>query len=100
MDFFSLVSGFLIFLFIHFFYDIKCEFNIVVERGIEPGVNVIFMEDSAAVVGTMIAATMLCITSETNNFIPDSVGSIVIGILLAIVALFLIISNAGALVGR
>lgn len=88
------------YIFILISYYIISKFIIAVERGIEPGVNVIFMEDSAAVVGTIIAACMLCITLETDNFIPDAVGSIVIGILLAVVALFLIISNAGALVGR
>lgn len=69
-------------------------------RGIEPGVNVVLMEDLAAVLGTIIAAVMLGISYEIECFIPDSVGSVAIGILLAMVAMFLIITNAAALVGR
>lgn len=68
--------------------------------GIEPGLTVILLEDFAAVVGNIMALAMLLISLELNSEVPDACGAILIGVLLGIVALFLIITNATALVGR
>lgn len=66
----------------------------------EPGLTVILLEDFVAVLGNLIAMTMLAATWKVNNHVPDAVGAIVIGLLLGMVALFLIVTNAAALVGR
>ncbi|KAK6617263.1 hypothetical protein RUM43_005130 [Polyplax serrata] len=67
---------------------------------VEPGLTVILLEDFVAVLGNLIAMTMLAATWKVNNHVPDAVGAIVIGLLLGMVALFLIVTNAAALVGR
>lgn len=79
---------------------IKVRFTFSVFRGIEPGINVVLMEDSAAVFGSVTASGLLGLSYLCNSFIPDSIGSIAIGILLGVVAMFLIVTNSAALVGR
>lgn len=69
-------------------------------RGENPNVNVVLLEDTAAVLGIAIAATCMGITSYTGNPTADAVGSLVIGGLLGMVATFIIYSNTNALVGR
>ena len=62
--------------------------------------NVVLMEDLAAVVGVLIAGTCMTITGYTGNPLADVVGSLTIGTLLAGVAYFIIHTNTVALVGR
>eukprot|EP00058_Branchiostoma_floridae_P012673 XP_002598161.1 hypothetical protein BRAFLDRAFT_82946 [Branchiostoma floridae] len=69
-------------------------------RSRDPSVNVVLLEDAAAVLGVAIAATCMGLTSLTGNPIYDAVGSITIGGLLAMVSAFLIYTNAEALIGR
>lgn len=69
-------------------------------RAQDPSVNVVLLEDSAAVLGVLIAGSMVSLTAYYNNPIFDSVGSLLVGGLLAGVATFIIRSNSGALVGR
>ncbi|XP_074604456.1 solute carrier family 30 member 9 [Brevipalpus obovatus] len=69
-------------------------------RAQDPSVNVVLLEDSAAVLGVLIAGSMVSLTAYYNNHIFDSVGSLLVGGLLACVAAFIIRSNSGALVGR
>ncbi|TKR75871.1 hypothetical protein L596_017105 [Steinernema carpocapsae] len=66
----------------------------------DPSLNVVLLEDSAAVTGVLVALTAVSLSSLLNSPIPDSVGSIVIGCLLGTVAGFIIRSNASHLVGR
>ena len=58
------------------------------------------MEDSAAVIGVFLAAGALGLTHYTGNSLYDALGSISIGGLLGMVALFLINRNSNALVGQ
>ncbi|RWS23643.1 zinc transporter-like protein [Leptotrombidium deliense] len=69
-------------------------------RSSDPSVNVVFMEDAAAVLGVIIAGGCMGLTSYFDNPIYDSIGSLLVGGLLGIVASFIIYSNSGALVGR
>ena len=73
---------------------------VLVIRGTDPSVNVVLLEDMAAVVGVVIAATSMGLTTYFNTHIYDSIGSIAIGSLLGVVASFIIYTNSGALVGR
>ncbi|XP_064405221.1 proton-coupled zinc antiporter SLC30A9, mitochondrial-like isoform X2 [Halichondria panicea] len=75
-------------------------FKDYVLRGRDPSAVAVLMEDSAAVAGVFVAATALCITHWTGNTMYDAIGSISIGGLLGVVALFLIQRNSSALVGR
>lgn len=72
----------------------------LVFRGQDPSVNVVLLEDFAAVVGVAVAATCMGIASAINSPIPDALGSILVGCILGTVASFIIYTNVAALVGR
>nr|XP_042898057.1 zinc transporter 9 isoform X2 [Parasteatoda tepidariorum] len=69
-------------------------------RGQDPSVNVVLLEDIAAVAGIFIAAGCMGLTSYTGLPIYDAVGSLAVGGVLGLVASFIIYSNTAALVGR
>ena len=73
---------------------------ISVVRGNDPNVSVVLLEDMAAVTGVTIAATCLGVSHFTGSPFADSLGSIMIGGLLGVVATFIITTNTHALVGR
>jgi divalent metal cation (Fe/Co/Zn/Cd) transporter len=66
----------------------------------DPTLRAVFAEDSAALVGLIIAASALAAHQVTGSSVPDAVGSILIGLLLAWVAGLLINLNRRFLVGR
>lgn len=59
----------------------------------------VFFEDAAALVGLVIAGGSIALHEVTGEAVWDAVGSILIGILLAIVAIVLISRNVEFLVG-
>merc|ERR1712029_1206087 len=75
-------------------------FTEFVLSGYDPCVNVVLLEDAAAVAGVVIAASCMGLSHFSGSHIPDAAGSIIIGGLLAAVASFMISTNSGALVGR
>ncbi|XP_073464612.1 proton-coupled zinc antiporter SLC30A9, mitochondrial isoform X2 [Aquarana catesbeiana] len=66
----------------------------------DPSTNVVLMEDAAAVLGVMMAASCMGLTSLTGNPLYDSLGSLGVGTLLGAVSAFLIYTNTEALIGR
>ncbi|CAG2068560.1 unnamed protein product, partial [Timema podura] len=72
----------------------------VMLRGHDPSVNVVLMEDFAAVIGVGVAATCMGLTSYLGSPIPDAMGSLLVGGVLGGVASFIIYTNVAALVGR
>jgi len=78
----------------------KMTFTEYVLSGLDPAVNVVLLEDAAAVAGVVIAASCMGLSELTGSHIPDAVGSMAIGGLLGAVSAFMISSNSGALVGR
>ncbi|KAE8747778.1 hypothetical protein FOCC_FOCC005390 [Frankliniella occidentalis] len=66
----------------------------------DPGVNVVLTEDLAAVVGVVLASACLLLSHKTTSHVPDAVGSLLVGVVLGAVAVFIITTNAGRLVGR
>ncbi|XP_029416543.1 zinc transporter 9 isoform X3 [Nannospalax galili] len=66
----------------------------------DPSTNVVLLEDTAAVLGVIIAATCMGLTSITGNPLYDSLGSLGVGTLLGMVSTFLIYTNTEALLGR
>ena len=66
----------------------------------DPTLRAVFAEDSAALVGLIIAASALAAHQVTGSSVPDAVGSILIGLLLAWVAALLINLNRRFLVGE
>jgi cation diffusion facilitator family transporter len=66
----------------------------------DPTLRAVFAEDSAALVGLLIAAAGLAGHQLTGSPVPDAVGSILVGVLLAVVAIVLINRNRRFLVGQ
>ncbi|XP_060680509.1 proton-coupled zinc antiporter SLC30A9, mitochondrial isoform X2 [Hemiscyllium ocellatum] len=71
-----------------------------VMNGHDPTTNVVLLEDAAAVLGVLLAASCMGLTSLTGNPYYDSIGSLGVGTLLGAVSTFLIYSNTEALIGR
>lgn len=69
-------------------------------RGHDPTSVAVMTEDGAAVTGLAIAAASLVAVQMTGNPIYDPIGSIIVGNLLGMVAIFLIQRNRHALIGR
>jgi len=71
-----------------------------VGQGYKPNVNVVLLEDLAAVLGICVAASAMSLSLYFQSPIPDAIGSLVVGGILGAVASFIIYSNTAALVGR
>ncbi|XP_035547813.1 metal tolerance protein C4 isoform X2 [Juglans regia] len=69
-------------------------------RGHDPTSVAVMTEDGAAVTGLAIAGASLIAVNTTGNAIYDPIGSIIVGNLLGLVAIFLIQRNRHALIGR
>lgn len=66
----------------------------------DPTLRAVFAEDAAALAGLVIATAGLVAHQLTGSPVPDAVGSILVGVLLAFVALLLINRNRRFLVGQ
>jgi cation diffusion facilitator family transporter len=66
----------------------------------DPTLRAVFAEDAAALAGLLIAAAGLAAHQLTGSSVPDALGSILVGVLLAVVAVVLINGNRRYLVGQ
>uniref|UniRef100_A0A672IL13 Proton-coupled zinc antiporter SLC30A9, mitochondrial n=1 Tax=Salarias fasciatus TaxID=181472 RepID=A0A672IL13_SALFA len=82
--------------------DLRCRCCSVpaVMQSRDPSTNVVLLEDAAAVLGVVLAAGCMGLTSLTGNPLYDSLGSLGVGTLLGTVSAFLIYTNTEALLGR
>jgi zinc transporter 9 len=66
----------------------------------DPTLVAVVLEDSAAVLGLLIAGAGILLTHLTDNAVFDSIGSILVGVLLGLVALFLANQNRKLLIDQ
>uniref|UniRef100_A0A4W4HD44 Proton-coupled zinc antiporter SLC30A9, mitochondrial n=1 Tax=Electrophorus electricus TaxID=8005 RepID=A0A4W4HD44_ELEEL len=78
----------------------RASFYDYVMQSRDPSTNVVLLEDAAAVLGVVLAAGCMGLTSLTGNPYYDSLGSLGVGTLLGTVSAFLIYTNTQALLGR
>lgn len=70
------------------------------DSGSDPAAVAVMAEDGAAVIGVTIAAISNWLVKATDWQAWDGIGSILVGVLLSFVALFLIQRNRAVLIGR
>jgi zinc transporter 9 len=75
-------------------------FREYVRSGSDPMAVAVLLEDGAAEIGVILAASCLGMAKYTGNPRWDAVGSIVVGLILGMVAIFLIMRSSEMLVGK
>lgn len=71
-----------------------------IRRGKDPAMFVVLFEDSAAMLGILVAFIGVLLTTLTGNAVFDASASILIGVILAATAILLALETKGLLIGE
>ena len=71
-----------------------------VKRGKDPSMFVVLFEDGAALLGLFVALLGIWLTQVTGIAIFDGIASVVIGVILAITAIWMAVETKGLLIGE
>ncbi|MEA1889230.1 MAG: cation diffusion facilitator family transporter [Pseudomonadota bacterium] len=71
-----------------------------VQEGKDPTLFVVLFEDSAAMTGLLVALIGIALTDVTGNPVFDSIASLLIGLILALTAVWLAYETKGLLIGE
>jgi cation diffusion facilitator family transporter len=71
-----------------------------IHRGKDPSIFIVLMEDSAAIIGLVIAFLGILISDITGNPVYDAAGAVMIGLILAGTALLLASETKSLLIGE
>ena len=71
-----------------------------IQQGKDPSMFVVLFEDSAAMLGLIIALIGISLAQITGNPIFDGIASIIIGVILAMTAIWMAIETKGLLIGE
>lgn len=78
----------------------KLSFLQAVKNGKDPAMFVVVFEDSAAMLGLMVAFVGIFIAHYTQQPVFDGISSVVIGVILGITAIWLAVETKGLLIGE
>ena len=71
-----------------------------IRRSKAPELPVVVLEDTGAMIGLVVALTAILLAKATGNATWDGVGTLAIGLLLIVIAVFLAIEMKGLLIGE
>ena len=76
------------------------EFLDAIRFGKDPSIFVVLFEDSAAMLGLLVALLRVFLTETTGNVLFDGIASVVIGVILGLTAIWLAVETKGLLIGE
>ncbi|TFH09991.1 MAG: cation transporter [Nitrosomonadales bacterium] len=84
------------------FNKVKGSFGYIeaIKRGKDPSMFVVLFEDSAAMLGLLIAFIGILLTQITRNALWDGIASVIIGLILAFTAIWLAYETKSLLIGE
>ena len=96
------IEGYVFFIAIKEFNKYKGDRNYLeaIQKGKDPGMFVVLLEDAAAMLGLVVAMVGIAISQFTGNYVFDGIASVIIGLILAAIAVLLAVETKGLLIGE
>lgn len=97
-----LIEGFVFYVAVVEFKKYKgdMEYLEAIQSGKDPGLFVVLLEDAAALLGLITAMVGIGVSQLSGNYVFDGIASVVIGVILAAIAVLLAYETKGLLIGE